>query len=154
MTKNPSRKRSRDAGDAQRQARARNGTFGPLLAEPGATEQFPVAFAARMSKYPVGSSLYRAAYLVHPSPYAHWDATNQCGSGGGGEKKASAVTAETSSSSSGVDALCFPMVDATVGLTHAPDGTRLVSIHGQPLDSSWIDPNDPTRLVFLGTNRN
>lgn len=108
-------------GGVPRQA-ALDAREGILLAEEGATEQYPTEFNLKLGKGEPELALYRAAYQSHPSPLARWDAT-YC----------QTRTLE--------DELCFPRVDAEIGYTHDERGRRLLTNRGEPLPAGYVDPN-------------
>ena len=108
-------------GGVPRQA-ALDAREGILLAEEGATEQYPEEFDAKLSRGAPGLALYRANYQTHPSPLARWD-DEYCGT----------RTLD--------DELCYPRVEAMIGVTHDARGRRLLTNQGLPLPEGYGDPN-------------
>ena len=109
-------------GGVPRQA-ALDARKGKLLATDGPTEQYPTEFERVLGKGAPSQALYRANYVMHPSPLARWD-----------ESYCAAQDPET-------DALCYPRVIPSVGTTHAEDGRRLLTNQGQPVPEGYQDPN-------------
>ena len=98
----------------------------------GATEAFPIEYARQVEKEreeylrSVGQEPeYWRYYLKHPYHKAHYDKELKCQG-----RPAS-------------DKLCHRPVVPKVGYTHAEDGTRLLSVSGEPLASDYKDYNQP-----------